>query len=51
MTSNTVDRKKYWIQFVFWTLVTLVSVVIIPHLFWLFIPFMGTAFVEAMDWM
>jgi len=50
MTTNTSDRKKYWMMTLVSLVGTLLFLVFLPEWFWVMLPFLGTAFVYAMDW-
>ncbi len=50
MSSQTNARGKYWMMTLISLIGTILFLIFLPEWFWVMLPFLGTAFVYAMDW-
>lgn len=50
MSSQTNSRGKYWMMTMISLIGTILFLIFLPEWFWVMLPFLGTAFVYAMDW-
>ena len=51
MTSPNTDVKKYWLYFFGSLLATIAFLIFKPEWFWVMLPFVGTSFVLAKNWL
>jgi len=50
-TTEKPNTKIYWLGFVISLILTAAFLVLLPEWFWVMLPFVGTTFIKALDWM
>ena len=50
-TTDKPNTAMWWIGFVISLILTAAFLVFLPEWFWVMLPFVGTAFIKALDWM
>ena len=51
MASTTADRRKFWLYFLVFALLTVIALMFFNQWFWVFLPFTLTFLVMALDYM